>query len=105
MELLRSGLDVFVTHGGQNSFTEALAHGAPLVVCPGFGDQETNGRKAVALGVGLQVARPRLLGEEVREEVRKGYQEEVRSKVRRVMEDGVGSFAPIFLYITDYDDV
>mmetsp|Transcript_81600 Transcript_81600/g.189516 ORF Transcript_81600/g.189516 Transcript_81600/m.189516 type:complete len:125 (-) Transcript_81600:184-558(-) len=37
---------------------EALSTGTPLVVCPGFADQPINARKAVDLGVGLQVERP-----------------------------------------------
>ena len=60
VEVLRSGVDVFVTHGGQNSFTEALSCGTPVVVCPGFGDQEVNAAKAVRLGVGLKVDRPKI---------------------------------------------
>jgi len=58
VEILKSGVDLFLTHGGQNSFTESLAVGVPVVVCPGFGDQKVNARKAVTLGVGLQVERP-----------------------------------------------
>lgn len=58
VDILREGAAVFLTHGGQNSFMEALAHGTPLVVCPGFSDQVVNGRKAVSLGVGLGVDRP-----------------------------------------------
>jgi len=58
VDLLKAGIDVFLTHGGQNSFTESLSVGVPVVVCPGFGDQQVNGRKAVDLGVGLQVERP-----------------------------------------------
>ncbi|CAE8703061.1 unnamed protein product [Polarella glacialis] len=58
VDILRAGVDLFLTHGGQNSFTESLAHGTPMVVCPGFGDQITNGHKAIALGVGLKVDRP-----------------------------------------------
>merc|ERR1712190_408800 len=58
VDLLKAGVDLFLTHGGQNSFTESLAEGVPVVVCPGFGDQPVNARKAVKLGVGLQVERP-----------------------------------------------
>ena len=58
VDILRAGVDLFLTHGGQNSFTEALAHGTPVVVCPGFGDQVVNAGKAVDLGVGLKVDRP-----------------------------------------------
>jgi len=58
VDILRTGVAAFLTHGGQNSFMEGLANSAPLVVCPGFGDQPVNARKAEALGVGLQVPRP-----------------------------------------------
>lgn len=58
VDVLRAGIDFFLTHGGQNSFTEALSTATPVVVCPGFGDQVVNARKADALGVGLQVPRP-----------------------------------------------
>merc|ERR1712039_196766 len=58
VDLLKAGIDVFLTHGGQNSFTEALANNTPLVVCPGFGDQPVNAQKAVDMGVGLKVDRP-----------------------------------------------
>merc|ERR1711972_447859 len=60
-----AGVDIFLTHGGQNSFTESLAAGTPVLVCPGFGDQPLNAQKAVALGVGLKVDRPEpAIGEE-----------------------------------------
>ena len=50
---------LFVTHGGQNSFMEALTAGVPLVVCPGFGDQMGNAARAEKLGIGLKVERPK----------------------------------------------
>merc|ERR1711933_703155 len=58
LDLLKAGVDIFLTHGGQNSFTEALANKTPVVVCPGFGDQPLNAQKAVNMGVGLKVDRP-----------------------------------------------
>eukprot|EP00931_Biecheleriopsis_adriatica_P057829 TRINITY_DN3432_c0_g1_i1.p1 TRINITY_DN3432_c0_g1~~TRINITY_DN3432_c0_g1_i1.p1 ORF type:complete len:526 (-),score=88.13 TRINITY_DN3432_c0_g1_i1:203-1780(-) len=58
VDILKAGVDVFLTHCGQNSFMEALANATPVVCCPGFGDQIVNGRKAAALGVGLNVERP-----------------------------------------------
>lgn len=58
VDVLREGVNIFLTHGGQNSFTEGLASAAPLVVCPGFGDQVVNARKAETLGIGLSVLRP-----------------------------------------------
>lgn len=58
VDALKAGIVVFLTHGGQKSFTEALDCATPVVVCPGFGDQIVNSRKAVKLGVGLKVDRP-----------------------------------------------
>jgi len=58
VDLLKIGVDIFLTHGGQNSFMEALESAVPVVVCPGFADQPVNARKAVSLGVGLMVDRP-----------------------------------------------
>jgi len=87
VDILKAGVSVFVTHGGQNSFTEALASAVPLVVCPGFGDQPVNARKAEALGVGIQVPRPEPeLGNEA--SAAAGYRTAVASALRKVLEGG-----------------
>ena len=44
--------DVFVTHGGMNSVSEALACGVPMVVIPFMADQPTNARRIQELGLG-----------------------------------------------------
>jgi len=83
VDILKIGVDVFLTHGGQNSFTESLAQGTPVVVCPGFGDQVINSRKAVDLGVGLKVDRPDpRVGEELAASER--YRSDVRDALRSV---------------------
>ena len=51
-----------MTHAGQNSFTEALSAGTPMVACPGFGDQLANAQRVERLGVGRQVPRPAAAG-------------------------------------------
>ena len=43
--------DVFVTHGGMNSVSEALAYGVPMVVIPFVSDQPVNARCMEKLGV------------------------------------------------------
>lgn len=58
VDLLRCGVDVFLTHFGQNSFMESLSVGIPMVGCPGCADQPANAQKAQAMGVALQVDRP-----------------------------------------------
>mmetsp|Transcript_56357 Transcript_56357/g.134536 ORF Transcript_56357/g.134536 Transcript_56357/m.134536 type:complete len:482 (+) Transcript_56357:70-1515(+) len=87
VEVLRSGVDVFVTHGGQNSFTEALSCGTPVVVCPGFGDQEVNAAKAVRLGVGLKVDRPKIASAPASQAAAQ-YREDVRRAVQRLLAEG-----------------
>ena len=48
-------VDAFFTHGGANSFNEALSLGIPMVVLPFAGDQPTNAGIAESLGCGLQI--------------------------------------------------
>lgn len=48
-------ITVFITHGGMNSFGEALWHGVPMLVLPLFGDQPENAATASRLGVGRSV--------------------------------------------------
>ncbi|CAK9091094.1 Uncharacterized UDP-glucosyltransferase YdhE [Durusdinium trenchii] len=50
VEVLKAGVDLFLTHGGQNSFMESLMAGTPVVVCPGFGDQIANAMRAEMTG-------------------------------------------------------
>ncbi|MGV9001358.1 MAG: glycosyltransferase [Candidatus Saccharimonadaceae bacterium] len=47
--------DVFVTHGGSNSFHESLLAGTPMVVVPFFGDQPLVARNVTKLGVGINL--------------------------------------------------
>lgn len=87
VDVLKAGVDVFLTHGGQNSFMEALSVGVPVVVCPGFGDQPVNARKAADMGVGLQVERP-MPAEGGEEAAARGYRAEVAAALRRVLTAG-----------------
>jgi len=84
VDVLQAGVDVFLTHGGQNSFMESLAAGTPVLVCPGFGDQFANADKAVNIGVGLKVDRPEpAIGAEAA--AAEGYQAEIFKKLQEVM--------------------
>ena len=76
-DLLREGVDLFLTHGGQNSFMESMSCGTPVVVCPGFGDQPVNAARAQNLGVGLKVDR-------AAEGCGDQYRQEVVAALRRV---------------------
>lgn len=83
VDLLRCGVDVFLTHFGQNSFMESLSAGIPMVGCPGFADQPANAQKAQAMGVALQVDRP--VPEDGEEPAAmEQYRKEVAQALRRV---------------------
>lgn len=47
--------DIFITHGGNNSFQEAVVKRVPLVVIPFFGDQPRVAKRAEELGIGINL--------------------------------------------------
>lgn len=47
--------DIFVTHGGNNSFNEAVIQNIPMVVVPFFGDQIYVGRRVDQLKIGTNI--------------------------------------------------
>lgn len=85
LKLARAAL--VVTHGGQNTFMEALGVGSPLVVCPGFGDQVGNGAKAERFGVGVKVDRPKAAEDDKEDGMatEKAYVAAVRAAIRKVL--------------------
>jgi MGT family glycosyltransferase len=54
LEVLKTA-DVFVTHGGMNSVSEALVCGTPMVVIPFVSDQPVNAGCMEKLGVGKRL--------------------------------------------------
>ncbi|AOM10741.1 macrolide family glycosyltransferase [Bacillus thuringiensis] len=63
--------DVFVTHGGMNSSSEALYYGVPLVVIPVTGDQPFVAKRLIEVGAGITLNRNELTSELLRETVKK----------------------------------
>jgi MGT family glycosyltransferase len=63
--------DVFVTHGGMNSSSEALYYGVPLVVIPVTGDQPLVAKRVSEVGAGIRLNRKELTSESLREAVEK----------------------------------
>ena len=45
----------FITHGGCNSYHEAVLQGVPMVVIPFFGDQILVGQQTESLGIGINL--------------------------------------------------
>jgi MGT family glycosyltransferase len=52
---LLSKIDLFITHGGNNSTNEALSSGKPIIVMPVGGEQADNASRVVYLGVGKRL--------------------------------------------------
>jgi MGT family glycosyltransferase len=65
LELLPQ-VDVVISHGGNNTVTESLAAGKPLLVLPQGGEQDANASRVTFLGAGLRANGHRIQPLEIR---------------------------------------
>mmetsp|Transcript_20600 Transcript_20600/g.57287 ORF Transcript_20600/g.57287 Transcript_20600/m.57287 type:complete len:494 (+) Transcript_20600:75-1556(+) len=86
VDILTKGVDLFVTHGGQNSFVEATTLQTPMLVVPTVGDQIFNAAEAVRMGVGEKVDRPPPSDTDVAT-VAAGYRKEIKDKILSMLQD------------------
>lgn len=83
--------DVFITHAGMNSVSEAMAFGVPMVAVPHMTDQPLNAQRITELGLGLQISpeavTPEALNQAVRELLTNPvYRENARAFRQKVLE-------------------
>lgn len=67
-------IDLFISHGGNNSINEALYCGKPIIAIPVGGEQADNASKIVFLGVGKRIDQNSLSEKKLQE-----YVEEIRT--------------------------
>jgi MGT family glycosyltransferase len=84
---------VFVTHAGTNSLMESLYYGVPMVLIPQQPEQQMHARRAVELGLGVQLDKEAVSGVTLREAVecvaRNGeYRERAQSMQQVIRESG-----------------
>ncbi len=65
------GVDLVISHGGNNTVNETLAAGRPLVVIPVGGEQQANARRVEAIGAGIAITRLPLTSAVVRAAVQR----------------------------------
>jgi UDP:flavonoid glycosyltransferase YjiC (YdhE family) len=61
--------DVFITHGGMNSISEALVYEVPMIVIPFMSDQPVNARQVETLGLGKRMDYQTLNSQSLKETV------------------------------------
>jgi MGT family glycosyltransferase len=59
-------VDLVITHGGNNTTTESLHFGKPMILLPLFWDQHDNAQRIDELGLGVRLDPYRFTGEELR---------------------------------------
>lgn len=86
LEVLKMA-DVFVTHGGMNSVSEALVYKTPMVVIPFASDQPVNAQCVERLGVGKQLSYSAVNQSSLKECVKSVLSdEEIKGNLARVQE-------------------
>lgn len=55
LELLEV-VEIFITHSGSNSITEAIYNAVPMLTIPGFMDQQDNAARLETFGIGKKIS-------------------------------------------------
>jgi UDP:flavonoid glycosyltransferase YjiC (YdhE family) len=82
-------VDLVITHGGNNTFTESLHFGKPMIVLPLFWDQNDNAQRVEETGFGLRLATYEFEDRELRDAIEQllagadGRLEQISTRLRR----------------------
>ena len=77
--------DVFVTHGGMNSVSEALVYGTPMVVIPFVSDQPVNASCVERLGIGRRLEPADVNKETLKENVKDVlFSREIKENLKKI---------------------
>ena len=79
-------VDAVITHGGNNTVTEALHQGKPMVLLPLFWDQYDNAQRMDELGFGVRLATYAFTEEEMDAALERVLDESLRSKLAAIGE-------------------
>jgi uncharacterized protein (TIGR00661 family) len=73
-------VDLVITHGGNNTVTETLSFGKPMIVMPLFGDQFDNAQRIHEKGFGIRLETYSFKEEELLTAIEKLLNDEVMKK-------------------------
>ena len=80
-------VDVFVSHGGNNSFLEGLHFGTPMVIMPGFADQFDNATHLEEKDLGKKLSLISFTSQQLEEAIDDLVSDDVRlTKIRNISE-------------------
>ena len=77
-------VDAVITHGGNNTVTEALHHGKPMILLPLFWDQYDNAQRMDELGLGVRLPTYTFTEAEMGQALDRVLDEALRSKVAAI---------------------
>lgn len=99
--------DVFITHGGMNSISEALYHGVPMVVIPFTADQPVNARRIEQLKLGKTLDYSTLNKDVIKECVNKVLEDnQIKNnliKIQNDIKEAPGNTGAVDLIIQYYE--
>ena len=80
--------DLFITHGGMNSVSEAMTHGVPMLVIPFVSDQPVNARQVERLGLGRVLDHHAITADSLRETALAVMQDsKIRANLQKIQEE------------------